>query len=118
MRMPSERLQDILEAIEHIERYTAQGREVFENNELIQTWVVHHLQIIGEAVNMLPETTRALEPNVPWRSIIGMRHILVHQYFEIDLTVTWGVVIHHLPFLKSAVLKLINHIEASAHDGL
>ncbi len=50
MRDDRERLLDILEAIERIEKYTARGRSVFDEDELIQTWVLHHLQIIGEAV--------------------------------------------------------------------
>lgn len=50
MRDDRERLLDILEAIERIEKYTARGRSVFDKDELIQTWVLHHLQIIGEAV--------------------------------------------------------------------
>ena len=49
MRDPRERLQDILEAIGHIDRYAARGREAFEADELIQSWFVRHLQIIGEA---------------------------------------------------------------------
>lgn len=53
MRREVERLQDILEAIEAIERYANQGRPAFDEQELIQVWVVHHLQIIGEAANSL-----------------------------------------------------------------
>ncbi len=49
MRDPKERLRDILEAIARIERYASRGREAFEKEEMIQVWVVHHLQIIGEA---------------------------------------------------------------------
>ena len=47
MRDDRERLLDMLEAIESIKRYTANGRSDFDENELIQTWVVHHLEIIG-----------------------------------------------------------------------
>lgn len=53
MRREAERLQDILDAIAAIERYTSQERQVFDEQELIQVWVVHHLQIIGEAANSL-----------------------------------------------------------------
>ncbi len=49
MRAPRERLEDILEAIGRIERYVAQGREAFEKDELIQSWFVRHLQIIGDS---------------------------------------------------------------------
>jgi uncharacterized protein with HEPN domain len=53
MRDRRERILDMLEAIERIERYIATGRVKFEKDELIQTWVVHHLQIIGEAAAKL-----------------------------------------------------------------
>ena len=111
MRAPTERLRDMLEAIEHIERYTAQGRSTFDQDELIQNWVVRHLQIIGEAANALPEAIRALDTSVPWRNIIGMRHVLVHNYFVVDLDVTWDVVVRHVPHLKRAVSALLARIE-------
>lgn len=53
MRDDRERLQDILDAITRIEKYAVRGREAFENDELIQTWVVPHLQIIGEAASKI-----------------------------------------------------------------
>jgi uncharacterized protein with HEPN domain len=58
MRDYNERLLDILEAIERIEKYAARGREAFEHDELIQTWMIHHLQIIGEAASALPDSIR------------------------------------------------------------
>lgn len=111
MRSPAERLRDILEAIERIERYTAQGRAGFDGDELIQNWVVRHLQIIGEAANALPDLVRDLDPSVPWRNIIGMRHILVHHYFTIDLEVTWSVVAQYLPQLRQAVTALLARLD-------
>jgi len=74
VRNPSERLRHILDAIGNIERYAARGREAFERDELIQNWVVRHLQIIGEAPRALPEELRNREPGVPWSKIVGMRH--------------------------------------------
>lgn len=65
MRDDRERLRDMLEAIERIERHTAKGREGFERYELIQTWVVHHIQIIGEAARKLSEETRSRYEQVP-----------------------------------------------------
>lgn len=109
MRNPSERLRDILEAIDRIERYAARGAGAFEKDELVQSWVVRHLQIIGEAARALPPDVRERFPEIPWPQIIGMRHILVHDYFEIDSQVVWDVVIRNLPELKSqvqAALKL------------
>ena len=59
MRDPMERLRDMLEAIENIERYAAQGKETFEKDELIQSWIVRHLQIIGEAARVMPQDLMA-----------------------------------------------------------
>lgn len=108
MRSNRERLLDIQEAIERIERYTAVGKDTFTTNELVQTWVVHHLQIIGEAARALPDEFRQAHPEIPWKQIIGMRHILVHHYFSIDATIVWSVVENDLPDLK---VKLENTLK-------
>jgi uncharacterized protein with HEPN domain len=62
----------ISEAIERIERYTKAGRSTFDRDELIQSWVVHHLQIIGEATRRLSQDWKASHPEVPWHAIVGM----------------------------------------------
>jgi uncharacterized protein with HEPN domain len=87
MRDPKERLRDILEAIAAIDRYRDRARSAFEQDELLQVWFLRHLQIIGEAARRLPEEIRHLAPDIPWHKIIGMRNILVHGYFAIDLDV-------------------------------
>lgn len=107
MRSDHDRLFDILEAIERIHRHTAGGRENFETDELIQTWVVHHLQIIGEAASRLSDDATAATPEVPWRAIVGMRNILVHGYFHIDLDAVWTVVERDLGTLESAVRRYV-----------
>src|SRR5919109_801233 len=71
MRDPRERLRDMLEAIEHIERYASRGRDTFERDELIQNWIVRHLQIIGEAARAMPQEVRERATNIPWSKIIG-----------------------------------------------
>jgi uncharacterized protein with HEPN domain len=107
MRDDRERLRDILEAIIRIEKHTVRGRTVFEQDELIQTWVVHHLQIIGEACRALSTEIRDQHAEVPWPQIIGMRNILVHHYFGIDVPVVWSVVERDLPDLKSKVSAIL-----------
>jgi len=106
MRDDSERLRDIMEAIERIEVYAARGREVFEHDELIQTWVVHHLQIIGEAARGLSDEFRASHEVIPWREIITMRNILVHDYFHVNTTEVWNTVERDLPGLKSSMASI------------
>lgn len=80
MRDPKERLRDILDAIAAIERYRDRKKADFEADELLQSWFVRHLEIIGEAAKGVPEDVRALAPQVPWTEIVGMRNVPVHGY--------------------------------------
>lgn len=108
MRDDRERLLDIAEAIERIEKYTARGRSAFEEDELIQTWVLHHLQIIGEAVRALSAETTSNSDEIEWQKIIGMRNILVHNYFSIDTDIVWAVIENDLSRLKSVVSSYLD----------
>jgi uncharacterized protein with HEPN domain len=111
VRSDREKLQDILEAIERIERYTMQGRAAFEQNELIQTWFVQNLQIVGEAARSLSSSTRDQHPQIPWSQIIGMRNILTHNYFEIDFDIVWAVVDQELPHLKQSFEEILQSLQ-------
>ena len=102
MRDPKERLRDILEAIAAIDRYRDRDQSAYDQDELLQVWFLRQLQIIGEAARRLPEEIRNLAPDIPWHKIIGMRNILVHGYFEIDLDVVWDAVQRDVPLLKPA----------------
>ncbi|NEQ96307.1 MAG: DUF86 domain-containing protein [Cyanothece sp. SIO2G6] len=84
MRSDQERLHDILEAIAQIEQYAVRGKAAFEQDELIQVWMVHHLQIIGEAASATSDELQQQYTNVPWAEIIAFRNVLVHEYFRIN----------------------------------
>jgi uncharacterized protein with HEPN domain len=107
MRDDRARLVDIREAIERIKRYAARGRTAFEQDELIQVWIVHHLQVIGEACFAMSATFKAAHPQIPWTQIVGMRHILVHQYFGVDQDIVWSAVEQDLPALEAQVMALL-----------
>jgi uncharacterized protein with HEPN domain len=106
MRDDRGRLQDILDAVKRIERYAKRGRRVFEEDELVHTWMIHHIQIIGEAASQLSPAFRKTHQQVPWPQIIKMRHVLVHDYLGIDLAEVWAVVERDLPTLKKQVSRL------------
>lgn len=96
MRDTSERLRDIQEAISKIAKYTGAGRESFDQNELVQTWVVHHLEIIGEASRSIPQEYKDKHSEIEWARISRMRNVLIHVYFGVDLDIVWGVMEYDL----------------------
>lgn len=89
MRDPKERLRDMLEAIAAIERYLHRGKAPFEQDELLQSWFVRNLQIIGEAARALPEEVCALAPEIEWSKIVSMHNVLAHGYYDIGTEVVW-----------------------------
>jgi len=107
MRDDGERLFDIAEAIERIKKYAGRGKEAFENDELIQNWIVHHLQILGEAAAKISKDFRNRHADIPWSKMIGMRNIPVHDYFGIDVDVVWPAVENDLPALERKIHKLL-----------
>ena len=110
MRNDLERLRDILEAIENIEKYAIQGKQIFDQDELIQIWIIHHLQIIGEASSAMSQNFIEDHPEIPWRDIIDFRNILVHEYFQVDNTIVWTVVTEELPSLKRNIIDILTSL--------
>jgi uncharacterized protein with HEPN domain len=107
LRDSAERLRDIVEAMAAIERHSNCEKRAFERDELLQTWFLRHLQIIGEAARAIPEDVRALAPEVPWHQIAGMRNVLVHGYFEVDTDLVWDAVIRDVPAMKPSIEHLL-----------
>lgn len=100
MRDDAARLRDMLEAIDRINLYATDSNLP---QEVLDTWIVHHLQILGEAARGISDTVRLKLPTVPWRQIIAMRNILVHNYFGIDHEAVAQVVRQDLPQLRLAI---------------
>ena len=100
-------LQHILDAIDRIGAYTAEGRDVFYNNTMIQDAVIRNLEVIGEATKALSEETRRMYSNVPWEGMAGMRDILIHQYMGVDLKIVWDVSQTKLEDLRSQIQSLL-----------
>ena len=104
-------LRDILEAIDKIERYTENMNfEDFSDNELIQDGVIRNLEIIGEAVKNLPDDIKKDYSEVEWRKIAGLRDILIHAYFGVDLEVIWDIVKNKVPELKEMVREILSNL--------
>jgi uncharacterized protein with HEPN domain len=111
LRDDRERLRDIEEAIEKIEKYVSLGYEAFVEDERTQVWIIHHLQVIGEASNHLSDELIEQNRDIPWADIVGLRNILVHQYFGIDLRQVWETAELDMPILKAKVREILQEID-------
>lgn len=103
MRLDRERLGDIQEAIERIRRHEVPDREAFDRDELVQSWVILNLQVIGEAARGLSAEFKQKHASIPWSEIGAMRNALIHGYFRIDLDAVWEAVDQYLPELEREV---------------
>jgi uncharacterized protein with HEPN domain len=102
------RLQHMLDAAREALSF-AQGRtrEDLDKDRLLVLGLVKAVEIIGEAAYQISEETRAQLPAVPWEDIIGMRHRLVHAYFDINLEILWRTVQEDLPPLVSTLESIL-----------
>lgn len=114
MRTARERLEDILQGIDAVARYATRGRAAYDEEELIPVWMARHIQIIGEAARTLPDDVRRQAPEVPWVQVVGMRHMLVHSYHDIDPDEVWNTATIDLPALRPVIERLIAWVDATA----
>jgi uncharacterized protein with HEPN domain len=106
------RLRDISEAIRKINQYTQTVTfPDFLESEIVQDAVVRNLEIIGEATRHIPEDTQTHVTAIEWRKIAGLRNILAHAYFGVDLEIIWDVIKNELPKLAEQVAKLMAELD-------
>ncbi|WP_184544209.1 DUF86 domain-containing protein [Mucilaginibacter sp. FT3.2] len=104
-----QRLLHIVDAINEINNYTLNTDiQVFLANSMMRFACIKQIEIIGEAANYITPETKALFTSIEWKQIIGMRHILVHEYFGVDFDLIWQVIINDLPLLKQKVLLVLS----------
>lgn len=105
-------IEHILECIERIEEYLrGVNKNEFLNSVQLQDSVIRRIEIIGEAIKNLPTGIKKKYSNVAWKEIAGMRNILIHEYFGVDLELTWRVAEKDIPDLKKKILKVKKDLE-------
>lgn len=98
----------VLESIEKIEDFTKGiSWEEFLKSAIIQDAVIRRLGIIGEAVKNIPQSFKDKNPKIEWQKIAGMRNIVIHEYFGVDLRLTYRIVKKDIPKLKQNIAAIL-----------
>lgn len=101
-------MSDIVESINRIHTYI-QGVDYdsFSSNQMLMDAVIRNLEVIGEASKNLPEEIRVQYPMAPWRKMIGLRNILIHEYFGVDSEIVWQIITVNLSETKQVIEQII-----------
>ena len=103
-------LQDILDSINTVIQFLPSDRQRFDADAPLQSHILRHLQIVGEASWRLSQEIKAQHPQVPWKKIAGMRHILVHDYFRVDWEVVYSTAKDSVPSLKPQIESILRTV--------
>ena len=107
------RLEHIRDCIEKILflMYKLNNQDNFEQNWIEQDAIIRNLEIIGEASANISDDLKQNYPEVWWKEMKGMRNVVVHQYFGVELSDIWSTVLNDIPLLKEQIQKIIEEIE-------
>jgi uncharacterized protein with HEPN domain len=97
-----------LEAIVEIESFTEGITfEEFQQDQITVKAVLYNMAIIGEAANSLMPDIEEIYPEIPWIDVRGMRNVVIHEYFQVNLVIIWQTIKEDLAPLASALAQLI-----------
>jgi uncharacterized protein with HEPN domain len=102
-------LRDMLEATDKVASFiSGLSEEAFLKDEKTQYAVVRALEVIGEAAKKIPDDVRATYPGLPWRQIVGMRDVLIHDYFGVNAQVVWKTATLDVPSMAEVLRGIVS----------
>ncbi len=105
-------LQDILEAMEAIEKFVIDfDLEGLKNSDMVSSAVIRKFEVIGEATKNIPEDITKKYPAVSWKKMAGMRDRLIHFYFGIKYDLVWRTIKEEIPRIKPLIQNILNDLE-------
>lgn len=100
-------LRHMLERCQRVTRFIRGGREAFFASEELQDAVIRNAEVIGEAAKRVSTESRQQMPSLDWKSICGMRDVLIHDYIGVDLDEVWNVASSRIPELQSVLEQFL-----------
>lgn len=104
-------LNDIIEVIDDIQCFTENlSLKDLESDKKTLYAVIRCLEILGEAVKKIPKNVKEIYPDIPWKDMAGMRDVLIHDYFGVDVETVWLTVNEKIPHIKPIVEKMLKEL--------
>lgn len=102
-------LSDILQAAEDIHNFTqGKSRDDFALDEKTKSAVLYKFAVMGEATKLLPDQVREQYPDIPWRSIAGLRDKVIHGYIGVDYELLWETIDKKIPLVITDLRRILN----------
>ncbi|MCB1149073.1 MAG: DUF86 domain-containing protein [Chlamydiia bacterium] len=110
------RISDIINAIDKTEKYiSGMTFAQFKKHDMTVDAVIRNLEVIGEAANAIPKSVKLKYPEIPWKLMSGMRNILIHEYFGVDVSTVWQTAKKNLPSVKKNLVAILE--ESTPHSS-
>lgn len=110
---------DMLDAAKAVREFiTGRSYQDYLIDRMLRGAVERYLEIIGEAAGKVSKAFRDAHPEIPWQKIIGQRHVLIHDYGDIEDELIWSVATIHIPDLIDKLEPLMETLGGGTNEGL